>query len=54
MKASISTTPEASHAATIDWASSALRARGFSQSTCLPALAAAIDHSACRWFGSGL
>ena len=31
-----------------------LSASGFSHSTCLPAAAALIAHSACRWFGSGM
>ena len=30
------------------------RAIGFSHRTCLPAVAARIVHSACRWFGSGM
>ncbi|MDT4860726.1 hypothetical protein FQZ97_953010 [compost metagenome] len=35
-------------------ASSALRAKGFSHSTCLPAAAAANVIGTCRWLGSGL
>ncbi len=54
MKASISVTPSALATSIMRWASSAVRASGFSHRTCLPARAAAIDHSACRWFGSGM
>ena len=41
------------HAAAIASASAALGARGFSQSTCLPASAARSTHSRCRLFGRG-
>ena len=54
MKASVTTTPAASAAAAMASTSSRLRARGFSQSTCLPAWAAAMVSGAWRWFGSGL
>ena len=54
MNASISVTPSALATSIMRWASSAVRASGFSHRTCLPARAAAIDHSACRWFGSGM
>ena len=54
MNASISSTPSASQAWIIRSASAAVVARGFSHRTCLPARAAAIVHSACRWLGSGL
>ena len=54
MNASISRTPSASQAWIIRSASAAVVARGFSHRTCLPARAAAIVHSACRWLGSGL
>ena len=54
MNASMSSTPAASHAAAIRSASAAVIARGFSHRTCLPARAAAIVHSAWRWFGSGM
>ena len=52
MKASMSVTPSASaRRRSCARASSAVRASGFSHRTCLPARAAAIAHSACRWFG---
>ena len=54
MNASIQTTPQATQCSIICEDSAAVRAAGFSQSTCLPASAARIDHSACRWFGSGM
>ena len=54
MNASISRTPSASQASTIRSASAAVIASGFSHRTCLPARAAAIVHSACRWLGSGM
>ena len=54
MNASISRTPSASQASIIRSASAVVVARGFSHRTCLPARAAAIVHSACRWLGSGL
>ncbi len=53
MKASMSRTPSARQASIILSASAAVMARGFSQSTCLPALADAMAHSAWRWFGRG-
>ena len=46
------TTPASVTAASISRAWAASSASGFSQSTCLPARAAAIVGSACRWFGS--
>src|SRR5207253_2486695 len=52
MKASISSTPAARHAPAMRSASAAVRANGFSHSTCLPAFAARIVHSACRLLGS--
>ena len=54
MNASIRRTPAAPHASIMRSASAAVIAKGFSHSTCLPARAAAIVHSACRWFGSGM
>ncbi len=51
-KASTSRRSARSAAATISRASPALAAKGFSQSTCLPASTAAIVHSACRLAGS--
>ena len=54
MNASMSRTPSASATATIRSASAAVMASGFSHRTCLPARAAAIVHSAWRWFGSGM
>ena len=54
MNASIRTTPAASHARLHPSASAAVIASGFSHRTCLPARAAAIVHSAWRWFGSGM
>ena len=54
MNASIRTTPASSQAAIIRSASRTVVASGFSHRTCLPAAAAAIVHSACRWMGSGL
>ena len=54
MNASIRWTPAARHASTIRSASAAVSASGFSHRTCLPARAAAIVHSAWRWFGSGM
>ena len=51
MNASIRRTPGASAASTIRSASAAVMASGFSHRTCLPAAAAAIVHSAWRWFG---
>ena len=41
-------------ARTMRCASAWLSASGFSQSTCLPASRARMDHGTCRWFGSGL
>ena len=41
-------------ALTMARASATLRASGFSQSTILPAAAAAMAASACRWFGSAM
>ena len=54
MNASMSATPSARQTSTIRSASAAVRASGFSHRTCLPARAAAIVHSAWRWFGSGM
>ena len=54
MNASIRWTPAASAASIIRSASAAVSASGFSHRTCLPARAAAIVHSAWRWFGSGM
>ena len=54
MNASIQTTPRPTQCSIASCASAAVRAAGFSHSTCLPASAARIDHSACRWFGSGM
>ncbi len=54
MKASASTTPFSRAAASMASTSATVSASGFSQSTCLPARAARIVHSACRWFGSGM
>ena len=54
MNASIRWTPAASAASIIRSASAAVSASGFSHRTCLPARAAAIDHSAWRWFGRGM
>ena len=44
-------TPVAATRCQTSWLSSAVRASGFSQTTCLPASAAAIVGSACRLFG---
>ena len=54
MKASWISTPARSRTAISFFASSALSAIGFSQSTCLPALAALIDSGTCRWLGKAL
>ena len=48
MNASITTTPASRPAASMRSASTAVMASGFSHRTCLPALAAAIVHSAWR------
>lgn len=53
-KASWIRTPAESRASIRVSASPAFNATGFSHSTCLPALAAAIESGTCRWFGSGL
>ena len=54
MNASMSATPSVRQTSTIRSASAVVRASGFSHRTCLPARAAAIVHSAWRWFGSGM
>ena len=54
MNASIQTTPRATQWSIICSVSARVRAAGFSQRTCLPASAARVDHSAWRWFGSGM
>ena len=54
MNASIRRTPSPRQTSTIRSASAAVIASGFSHRTCLPARAAAIVHSAWRWFGSGM
>jgi hypothetical protein len=52
MNASISSVPAASAASKASSTLSGLLSIGFSQSTCLPACAARIDHSQCIVFGS--
>ncbi len=52
MNASMSTRPARSAAAKARSAAAAVRASGFSHSTCLPASSARIDHGACRALGS--
>ena len=54
MNASATWTRAAAAAAAIRSTSATVSASGFSQSTCLPASAARMAHSACRWFGSGM
>ena len=54
MNASIHTTPRSVQMSSISAVSPASIAAGFSQRTCFPASAARFDHSACRWFGSGM
>ena len=54
MNASATTTPARAAASAIASTSRTDSASGFSQSTCLPAWHAAIVHSACSAFGSGL
>ncbi len=54
MNASISRTPSVAQTSSIRSASAAFMASGFSHRTCFPARAAAIVHSAWRWFGSGM
>jgi hypothetical protein len=52
MKASISSRPACSAASKASSASAAVRASGFSHSTCLPASSARIDHGTWSEFGS--
>ena len=52
MKASDSSRPARSAASNAASISSGWRESGFSQSTCLPASTARIDHSQCIVFGS--
>ena len=54
MNASIQTTPRPTQCSIMSAVSAASSAAGFSHSTCFPASAARFDHSACRWFGSGM
>ncbi len=54
MKASPILTPARSRAAIKSRHSALVSEMGFSQSTCLPASAARMDHGTCRWLGSGL
>ena len=53
MNASASTRPLRSAASKAASASSGRRVSGFSQSTCLPASSARIDHGTCSELGSG-
>ena len=52
MNASLRSRPVRSAASNAASTSSAWRESGFSQSTCLPASSALIDHSQCIVFGS--
>jgi hypothetical protein len=54
MKASCTLRPVRSRTSSREAASAALRAMGFSQSTCLPCSMARADQGTCRWLGSGL
>ena len=54
MNASIRIRPARSAASNAPRASSGRRVSGFSQSTCLPASSARIDHGTCSELGSGM
>ena len=52
--ASSSSTPALLAASNISRTSASLMAMGFSHRMCLPAAAALITHSLCRWLGRGM
>ena len=54
MNASMTRTPSSAQISTTRSASAAVRVSGFSHRMCFPARAAAIVHSAWRWFGNGM